>query len=121
MTGGNLPLFRRLPRVGFSNAPFKKVFTVLNVDRLKSFEPGSEVTAKALKERGMLKQISKDGVKVLGNGDLDRALTVRVHAVSATARQKIEAAGGTVELIPGPKPPVRNKMRPRAPRVATEA
>ncbi|MDP6438183.1 MAG: 50S ribosomal protein L15 [Candidatus Brocadiia bacterium] len=113
MTGGNLPLFRRLPRVGFSNEPFKKTYTVVNVGRLEVFEPGSEVTPQALRQRGVIKQVSKDGVKVLGTGEVDRPLKVHAHAVSEGARAKIEAAGGSVEIIPGPKKLVRNKMKPR--------
>jgi len=114
MTGGNLPLFRRLPQVGFSNSPFKKVYTIVNVERLKAFESGSHVTPDLLKEQGIIKQVSRDGVKLLGCGELDRALNVRVHAVSSTAREKVEGAGGAIELIAGPKKPVRNKMKPRA-------
>ena len=114
MTGGNLPLFRRLPRVGFSNAPFKKTYSVVNVGRLAGLEAGSEVTPDTLKEQGILKQIGRDGVKLLGEGQIDRALKVRVHAVSASAQEKIEAAGGAVELIPPHKKPARRKMRPRA-------
>ena len=120
LIGGNTPLFRRFPRVGFSNAAFKTTYTVVNVGRLTAFDAGSDVNAESLKERGVLKQIAPDGVKLLGSGEIDRPLKVRVHAVSRTAQEKIEAAGGSVELIPGPKKPVRNKMRPRAPRTETE-
>ncbi len=121
MTGGNLPLFRRLPRVGFSNEPFKMTYTVVNVGRLEVFEPDSEVSPQALRQRGVIKQVSKDGVKVLGTGEVDRPLKVRAHAVSEGARAKIEAAGGSVEIIPGPKKLVRNKMKPRpAPRTPKE-
>jgi large subunit ribosomal protein L15 len=111
--GGNLPLFRRLPKVGFSNARFKVQHSIVKVGQLAAFEPGSLVTAESLKEKGLLKQTERGGVKVLGDGELDRALTVRVDAVSASARKKIEAAGGKVELIPPPKKPVRNKMKPK--------
>lgn len=120
MTGGNLPLFRRLPKVGFSNAPFKTVCSVVNVSRLNVFDAGAEVTPELLRERGIVKQVGNGGVKLLGCGDVDRALKVRVNAISASARQKIEAAGGSVDLIPGPKKPVRNKMKPRKARETAE-
>ena len=110
-SGGNLPLFRHIPRVGFSNAAFKKHYSVINVGRLCVLEPGSEVTPELMKERGLVKQVAHDGIKVLGTGEVDRVLKVRAHAFSEGARQKIEAAGGTVEVIPGPKKPVRNKMK----------
>jgi len=120
MSGGNTPLLLRLPKVGFSNARFKKTYTVVNVAQLARFEAGAEVTLEALKEKGIVKQVESAGVKLLGNGEISQSLTVRVDAVSKSAQEKIEAAGGTVQLIPGPKKPVRNKMRPRAPRAAEE-
>lgn len=113
MTGGNIPLWRRLPKRGFTNAPFKKEYTTVNVERLACFPAETLVTPELLEQQGMIKQVCAGGVKVLGNGELDRPLTVRVHALSRSAREKIEAAGGRVELIPGPSKPVRNKMRPR--------
>ncbi len=113
MTGGGIPMFRHLPKVGFSNAPFKKNYTIVNVSQLASFAPESRVTPEVLKERGVVKQVGPDGIKVLGGGELDRPLSVRANSFSNSARQKIEAVGGTVELIPRPKKPVRNKMRPR--------
>ena len=113
MSGGNMPLFRRLPRVGFSNAPFKNRYTIVNVGQLASFPANTHVDAEMLKESGVVKQIAPDGIKVLGNGELDRPLVVRANAFTRSAREKVQAAGGTVELIPPPKKPVRNKMRPR--------
>ena len=121
MTGGNLPLFRRLPAVGFSNEPFKTHCSIVNVGRLASFDPNSHVTPEALKERGIVKQMGCDGVKILGGGEIDRPLVVRANAFSKSAQAKIEAAGGSVELIPKPSKPVRNKMKPRAPKGAQEA
>ena len=114
--GGNVPMFRRLPKVGFNNGAFREVFGILNVGQLTVFEPGASVTRELLEEKGLLKQIQGDRIKVLGGGELDRPLTVRVDAVSSVARQKIEAAGGKVEVIPLPKRSVRNKMKPKAPR-----
>jgi large subunit ribosomal protein L15 len=93
--GGQVPLVRRQPkRPGFNN-PNKVVFAVINVSRLEeAFEAGDEVTVATLTERGLVKK--KRPVKVLGHGELSKALTVDVDAVTATAREKITAAGGTV-------------------------
>jgi large subunit ribosomal protein L15 len=97
--GGQMPLQRRVPKLkGFTN-PTRVEYQVINVQRLsQAFEAGTEVTPQALVERRLAR--ASVPVKVLGQGDLDRALTVRVHAVSQTARQKIEGAGGTVEILP---------------------
>ena len=96
--GGQMPLARRVPKLkGFTN-PNRQEWAVINVDRLgRSFEAGSQVTPEALRERGLVRKSRP--VKVLGGGELDRALTVRAHAVSAAARAKIEAAGGSVEVV----------------------
>jgi len=111
MWGGQIPLFRRLPKVGFSNAPFRTEYAEVNLERLRVFAPQTHVTPQLLRERGIVKQLKNGGVKVLGRGELDRPLTVRAHAFSASARAKIESAGGRVELIPPPSKPVRNKMK----------
>jgi len=94
--GGQMPLKRRLPKVGFTNI-FAKDFTEVNVGQLAKFAAGTVVDAHALHEAGVISRIGKHGVKVLGNGDLAVALTVKVAKVSAGAAAKIEAAGGTVE------------------------
>ena len=96
--GGQMPLMRRVPKLkGFKN-PNRVEFAVINVARLgEMFEAGSEVSPEALHARGMVPKAMP--VKVLGNGELGHALTVRANAVSATARQKIEQAGGSVELL----------------------
>ncbi|MCL5292837.1 MAG: 50S ribosomal protein L15 [Actinobacteria bacterium] len=95
--GGQTPLARRLPKLpGFRN-PFKKVFALVNLDQLQSFAAGAEVGPAELLERGL---IGKNlPIKVLGRGELDRALTVKAHAFSSSARAKIEAAGGKVEML----------------------
>lgn len=95
--GGQMPLARRLPKRGFFNKWGKEIAEV-NVGDLDRFEAGSTVDIDALTGSGLVKKVG-DGVKLLGNGEIDRALTVRVHRVSAGAKAKIEAAGGTVELI----------------------
>ena len=96
--GGQLPLFRRLPKRGFSNAMFKKVYAVINVSDLNRFEEGTEVTPELLFEMGIIKN-ALSGIKVLGNGEITKKLTVRAHKFSDIAKQKIEAAGGKAEVM----------------------
>jgi len=124
ITGGGISMWRRLPKVGFSNQPFKRDRTVVNIASLQRFVEGATVGPEELRAAGLVKQIEKGGVKVLGNGELTRKLTVRAHAFSASATAKIEAAGGTAEIIPAPKKPVRHKMgqgkNSRRPRPRTE-
>lgn len=94
--GGQMPLQRRMPKLkGFTNRN-KEVFAVLNVERLNVFEPDTEVTPELLRERGLVKRRGR--IKVLGEGELDRALSVRAHAFSLGAVEKIKAAGGSVEV-----------------------
>ena len=92
-----MPLLRRLPKVGFTNK-FRKEYTTVNVEDLNRFEAGTVVTTELLKEVGMVKQV-KDGVKILGNGTLEKNLTVQVEKFSKSAIEKIEAAGGKAEVI----------------------
>jgi large subunit ribosomal protein L15 len=98
--GGQTPLHRRLPRLkGFKN-PTHKEYTIINVALLEErFEAGDVVTPELLLERRIIKKLEKDGLKVLGEGELTKALTVRAHKFSKTAEQKITAAGGSVEAI----------------------
>lgn len=95
--GGQTPLQRRLPKRGFTNV-FQKVYNEINIDELNRFEPGTVVTPKLLRESGLVKKIN-DGVKILGNGDLQHALTIQAQAFSKSAAAKIEKAGGKVEVI----------------------
>ncbi|MBW1900072.1 MAG: 50S ribosomal protein L15 [Deltaproteobacteria bacterium] len=95
--GGQMPLQRRLPKRGFTNI-FKKQYNIINVKDLNRFEANANLGAKDLKEAGLVKKL-KDGVKLLGNGDISHPLFVKVRKVSKTAREKIEAAGGKVEII----------------------
>lgn len=95
--GGQNPLYRRLPKRGFVN-PTRKEFTIVSLDVLNRFEADTVVTPELLVERGYVKQV-KDGIKVLGNGELNVALTVKAHKFSATAAEKIAAAGGKTEVI----------------------
>ncbi len=96
--GGQLPLFRRLPKRGFSNAKFKTVYAVINLSDLNKFEDGAIVTPEILKEMGILKN-QLDGVKVLGNGKLEKKLTVKAHRFSKTAIEEIEKMGGKAEVM----------------------
>lgn len=95
--GGQTPLAMRLPKLkGFKN-PNKETFAIVNLASLAGFEAGSEVTPDSLRQRGLIRH--RGQVKVLAEGDLDKALTVKAHAFSASAREKIERAGGSVEVI----------------------
>ena len=96
--GGQLPLYRRLPKRGFSNAMFKKTYSVINVADLDKFEDGTEVTPELLVEMGIIKKVLS-GIKVLGNGKLTKKLTVKANKFSETAKEKIENVGGTIEVI----------------------
>ena len=98
--GGQMPLHRRVPKRGFSNARFRKEYTELNLDQLEVFEAGTIVTPEVLLKNGLIRKL-RDGVKVLGRGELTKALTVRAHRFSATAQERIAAAGGKAELIEG--------------------
>jgi large subunit ribosomal protein L15 len=96
--GGQMPLHRRLPKRGFSNADFKKTFSVVNVGVLEKLE-GDSFTPQSLKAAGVVKKLN-DGLKILGGGDLTRGIKVEAHLVSKAAAEKIKAAGGSVQLIP---------------------
>ena len=116
--GGQMPLYRRLPKRGFSNATFRKNFAVVNVGDLESaFDAGATVDMAALKKARLVVG-TFDGLRVLGDGELKKKLAVKAHHFTKSAREKIEKAGGTCEVIPPPKKPVRNKMKPRPPKPA---
>ncbi|MDE0213966.1 MAG: 50S ribosomal protein L15 [Deltaproteobacteria bacterium] len=93
--GGQMPLTRRVPKRGFHNL-FRTEYTPVNLDGLGGFEAGAEVSPETLREKGLLK---RGLVKILGRGDIDRPLTVKAHGFSQSARRKIEAAGGSVEVL----------------------
>ena len=95
--GGQMPLHRRLPKRGFSS-PFPKTFAVVNVESLNAFAAGDTVTPESLAGRGIVRAM-RDGVKILGDGELNIALTVRAHAFSKSAEEKIARAGGKVEVL----------------------
>ena len=95
--GGQTPLFMRLPKRGFTN--YNRIeYAIVNIEQLNSFEAGTVVCPKALKEAGIIKK-ELDGIKVLGNGKLDKAITVKAHKFSKSAIEIIEAAGGKTEVI----------------------
>ena len=95
--GGQMPLYRRIPKRGFKNRNTLDIVSI-NVSRLDVFENGDTVTVESLIEKGIIKN-SRDGVKILGNGEITKKLTVKVDAFSATAKEKIEAAGGSIEAV----------------------
>ncbi len=114
--GGQMPLFRRIPKRGFSHATWDKYYLVVNVGDIdKAFEDGASVDPAALRAAGLAKGPA-DGVRVLGTGEVTKRLTIKAHHFSKSAAEKIAAKGGTAELIPPPKKPKRNKMKPRQPK-----
>lgn len=113
--GGQMPLYRRFPKRGFTNARFQKDWAIVNVGDLNGFDAGATVDLAALKEKRIIVG-TYDGLRVLGTGDLSKKLTLKADHFSKSAKEKIEKAGGACELIPPPKKPVRNKMKPRPPK-----
>ena len=96
--GGQLPLFRRLGKRGFSNYRFKKVYATVNVSDLNRFDEGTVVTPELLFETGLIKK-NLSGIKILGNGEITKKLTVKANVFSSSAREKIESVGGKTEVI----------------------
>ncbi len=95
--GGQMPLHRRLPKRGFHNI-FRKEYAAVNLRDLALFEAGASVTPESLVEKGIVRKI-KDGIKILGSGELQHALHIRTHKISKSAEEKVRKAGGTVEMI----------------------
>jgi large subunit ribosomal protein L15 len=126
--GGQMPIYMRLGKLRGSTSkdampigPFRTSTAPVNVGSLDRFDDGAEVTPESLVDKGLLKNTKID-VKLLGNGELKKKLTVRVHAISATAREKVEGAGGTVSLLKEPKPKKRKKhSKPKAATPAAKA
>ena len=96
--GGQLPLYRRLPKRGFSNHDFKTVYAVINLSDLNVFNDGDVVTPALLKEKGIVKK-QLNGIKVLGNGTLEKKITIQAHRFSSSALRKIEESGSKAEVI----------------------
>jgi large subunit ribosomal protein L15 len=119
--GGQMQLFRRIPKRGFSHATWDKYYHVVNVGDLDArFQDGDTVDQESLKKVGLARGPA-DGVRILGEGELTKRLTVRVHHASKSAAEKITSRGGAVELIPPPKKPKRNKMKGPAAKAGKEA
>jgi len=143
--GGQTPMYRRFPKRGFTNARFAKEWAEVNVEALEQYPAGTAVDMALLKNaspdltddqvRGLTKEQKEkrdagqpyfrrlvvgtyDGLRVLGNGELTKKLTVKAHHFTKSAKEKIEKAGGTTEVIPPAKKPVKNKMKPRPPKPA---
>jgi large subunit ribosomal protein L15 len=98
--GGQMPLHRRVPKRGFTNARFKKEFAEINLERLEVFDAGAIITPEVLLKRGMIKNL-RDGLKVLAKGTVTKALTIRAHKFSAKAQEQITGAGGKAEVLEG--------------------
>ena len=98
--GGQMPLFRRLPKRGFNNARFKTIYTVINLDRIKDFTKGQTVDLPALQQAGIIQRLN-ERIKILGSGQLTHPLTIIAHKFSQSALQKIATAGGTAKLANG--------------------
>jgi large subunit ribosomal protein L15 len=98
--GGQMPLHRRVPKRGFTNQPFKKEFATVNLGRLDVFEAGTIVTPELLLKKGIVRKLG-DGLKVLADGELTKALTVHAHRFSAKAKETITGLGGKVEVLEG--------------------
>jgi large subunit ribosomal protein L15 len=111
--GGQMPLFRRIPKRGFSHGTWDKYYHVVNVGELDgAFNDGDTVDAETLRKAGLAKGAA-DGVRILGEGELTKRLVIKAHHFSKSAAEKITGKGGTMEVIAPPKKPVRNKMKPR--------
>jgi large subunit ribosomal protein L15 len=111
--GGQMPLIRRIPKRGFNNARHATRYVPVNLDALNQFEDGARVDETALRSAGLANGPVKK-IKILGDGDLTRKLTVSAHAFSASAKSKIEAKGGTCELIAPAKPAAKEATSPRS-------
>lgn len=96
--GGQMPIYRRLPKRGFNNERFAKEYAEVNVEQLNRFDNGAVVDPVSLIEAGILKNV-RDGIRILGNGQLEKSLTVKANGFTKSAQEKIEAAGGKVEVI----------------------
>ena len=115
-----MPLIRRLPKRGFNNAAFHKNYAIVNLSDLASFKEGTVINEQLLREKKMLRG-NGDGLKILGDGELKHALTIEVDKISASAREKIEKAGGTVTLRQKPVQGPRDAGQPEPAGETTEA
>jgi len=97
--GGQTPLYRRLPKRQYISLPNRKFFSIINLKDLEVFEDGAEVTPEILEEKRIIRKLAKDGVKILGQGELKVTLKVQAHHFSVSAKEKIESAGGSCQVI----------------------
>ncbi len=118
--GGQMPLIRRLPKRGFNNAAFHKNYAIVNLSDLASFKEGTVINEQLLREKKMLRG-NGDGLKILGDGELKHAVTIEADKISASAREKIEKAGGTVTLRQKPVQGPRVAEEPEAAGETTES
>jgi large subunit ribosomal protein L15 len=117
--GGQMPLYRRWPKRGFSHATWDKQYAVVNVGDLEQFDANSTIDMAALKERRLVVG-TFDGVRILGEGELKKPLTVKANHFSKSAAEKIAKAGGKADVLPGPKKVVKNKMGSRKKKLEAE-
>jgi large subunit ribosomal protein L15 len=110
--GGQMPLIRRIPKRGFNNTAFGIVYAPVNVSSLEKLEAAGKIDEKVLRDAGLVKG-TWDGVKILGDGELKKKVTVLVNAISSSAKTKIESAGGKVEIVPKPAAP-KKAQKPKA-------
>jgi large subunit ribosomal protein L15 len=108
--GGQMPLIRRIPKRGFNNAAFKVTYAPVNLNDLELLFEAGKIDEKGLREKGLVNG-NWDGIKILGTGDITKKFSLTVHAVSASAREKLEKAGGSIELISGKTYPARNSAK----------
>jgi large subunit ribosomal protein L15 len=108
--GGQMPLIRRLPKRGFNNAAFKVTYAPVNLDSLEKLSLSGTIDEQALRKAGLVNG-RWDGVKILGDGAITKKLSFKVDAISASAREKIEKAGGSIELLPAKVYPERNSAK----------
>jgi large subunit ribosomal protein L15 len=108
--GGQMPLIRRIPKRGFNNTAFKTVYAPVNLADIEKIFAAGAIDEKGLREKGLVNG-KWDGVKILGDGEVTKKFSVKVHAVSASAKEKLEKAGGSIELIPAKVYPARNSAK----------
>lgn len=117
--GGQMPMIRRVPKRGFSHETWRREYAIINVRDLdRAFNDGDIVDLEALRQKRLVDG-HYDGLRILGDGELNKRLIVKAHHFSASAKAKIEAKGGTCEVLPGPKPVPHNKMKLRPPKYAS--
>jgi large subunit ribosomal protein L15 len=108
--GGQMPLIRRIPKRGFNNAQFKITYAPVNLNDIELLFDAGSIDESGLRQKGLVNG-NWDGVKILGNGDVTKKFTIKAHAISASAKEKLEKAGGVIEIIPAKVYPERNSAK----------